>query len=613
MLDSRFNTNTAKAAAALLLTAAALGMNGCSSGLSVDGYRGGSATDAAVHLTGSVFGGQQPVSGSTIQLYTVGTTGLKSASRALIGSTVTSDAFGNFSITGDYQCNDGVNPAATQVYITATGGNPGVGSNNSTISMVAALGSCSSLSSSTFVNINEMSTAAFAYALSPFTQDITHVGASGSNPTGLVNAFANAAALVQVSTGTAGSASLAAGVSVPVTELNTLGNILAACVNSTGAASTGCTTLFSATGGTDTFSAALGIARNPSASAVTALYSLPGANGPFQPSLAARPGDFTVAITSTGNGTLATPYGLAVDAAGNAWVTNETGSNLVQIAPTGGLSANITSLGLTGAQGVALDRSGNVWVANTAGNTVVKATVSGGAVSSSSSFTTGGINAPVALALDSAGNAWIANFNGNSVTGLNNAGTALSGSPFTGSGNITLPSGVAVSSTGTVYVTSGNGSAVVLTNAGAYSSVLTDNALQGPTAVALDSSSHVILTGFTTGTSSSGAVSEFASGGTAASVSPVSSSSFMPAAVVSDGTSLWVTNAGTNGGLVQMTYGSATFTSPAAGYGSLNAPQGVAVDSSGSVWTANAGSNTVSKFVGLAAPVTTPLAANVGP
>jgi hypothetical protein len=31
------------------------------------------------------------------------------------------------------------------------------------------------------------------------------------------------------------------------------------------------------------------------------------------------------------------------------------------------------------------------------------------------------------------------------------------------------------------------------------------------------------------------------------------------------------------------------------------------------VWTANSGSNTVSKFIGLAAPVTTPLAAIVGP
>jgi hypothetical protein len=613
MLDQRLNTKAAKGTAALLLAAAALVMNGCSNGLSGDSYRGGPAAGSSVHLTGSVFGGQQPVSGSTIQLYTVGTTGMKSAARPMIGATVQSDAYGNFSITGDYQCNDGVNPVATQVYITATGGNPGIGSNNSTISMVAALGACSSLSASTFVNINEMSTIAFAYALSPFTTDITHVGATGTNPTGLVNAFANATALEDTASGIAGSTTLPAGVSVPVTEMNTLADILALCVNSTGTGNADCTALFSASGGSDTFSAALGIARNPAASAVTALYSRPNANSPFQPTLPSRPADFTLALTSTGNGNFATPFGIAVDAAGNAWVTNETGTNLVQLTPTGALAANITSLGLTGAQAVALDRSGNVWVANTAGNSVVKATVSGGTVSSSSSFTAGGIDAPVALALDWPGNAWIANFNGNSVTALTSTGSALGGSPFTGNGNITLPAGIAVSPTGTVYVTSGNGSAVVLGSAGAYSSTVTDNALQGPTAVAIDPSSHVVLTGFTTGASSSGAVSEFAAGGAAAAVSPVSNASMTPAAVAADGTSLWVTNASASGGLVQMTYGSSAIVSPAAGYGSLNMPQGVAVDGSGSVWTANAGSNTVSKFVGLAAPVTTPLVVNLQP
>ena len=40
---------------------------------------------------------------------------------------------------------------------------------------------------------------------------------------------------------------------------------------------------------------------------------------------------------------------------------------------------------------------------------------------------------------------------------------------------------------------------------------------------------------------------------------------------------------------------------------------GIAIDASGNIWTANTGDNSVSVFVGLAAPVVTPLAANVGP
>jgi len=260
--------NLAASVAALGLAAM---LSGCSSSLPSNFGVVAPTPGNAGHLTGKVFGGQQPVSGSTIQLYTVGTTGLKSASTALIGSTVTSDANGNFAITGDYSCT-GTTPG-TQVYLTATGGNSGSGT-NSNLTMAAALGSCATLlanAATTFITINEVTTVAAAYALAPFASSITSIGATGSNPSGLVNAFANAALLANTSAGSAGAAGLATGVTVPTTEINTLADILAACVNTTGSASTQCTTLFSATGATDTFGAALGIARNPGAAAITAL------------------------------------------------------------------------------------------------------------------------------------------------------------------------------------------------------------------------------------------------------------------------------------------------------------------------------------------------------
>ena len=83
--------------------------------------------------------------------------------------------------------------------------------------------------------------------------------------------------------------------------------------------------------------------------------------------------------------------------------------------------------------------------------------------------------------------------------------------------------------------------------------------------------------------------------------------------VATDGTSIWVANDASAGALAQFSYSSTAPLSPIAGFGSLSSPTGVAVDASGSVWTTNSGSNTVSKFIGLAAPVTTPLAATVGP
>jgi hypothetical protein len=164
-----------------------------------------------------------------------------------------------------------------------------------------------------------------------------------------------------------------------------------------------------------------------------------------------------------------------------------------------------------------------------------------------------------------------------------------------------------------VYVTSGNGSIINLSNAGTFVAALNDGTLQGPVGVAVDPSGRILATGFTTGTSVGGALSQFTSGGTAAAGSPVTSGIFTPAGVATDGTSIWVANNASSGALAQFSYGSTSPLSPIAGFGALSSPTSVAVDSSGSVWTANSGSNTISKFIGIAAPVTTPLAAVAGP
>ena len=294
-------------------------------------------TQKTIKVSGIVHGGQQPVSQATIQLYSVGTGGLKSASNPLIGSTIQTGSDGSFNITGAYNNCTG----ATQVYIVATGGNAGSGTNSS-IALAAALGPCSSLNSGTYIVINEVSTIAAAYALAPFASDFAHIGATGSNPTGLVNAFASAALLANTAVGSAGGASVPAGVTVPLAEINTLADVVSACINTAGSSSNPCIALFSATGATETFGASLAIAKNPGASAVTALYSLSVPTAPFQPTLtgSSAPNDFTIAINATAGGTLATPYGIAIDASGNAWVTNETGSAVSELSASGGLLAS---------------------------------------------------------------------------------------------------------------------------------------------------------------------------------------------------------------------------------------------------------------------------------
>ena len=584
------------AVASALLTGCAL--NGTSSTA-----LGGSSTTPQARFQGKVFGGQQPVSGATIQLYTVGTAGIASAATPLIASPGVTNASGQFAITGTYSCT-----SATQVYIVATGGNSGSGTNPA-LSLMAALGPCNSLTPSTFINMNELTTIAAVYALSPYMTDYAHIGATGSNPAGLVNAFKTANLLVD--SGLGASPTPPSGMTLPTTRLNTLADILAACVNTTGASSTGCTALFTATGASETIGAGLAIAKNPGSAAVTALYSLAIPTSPFVPMLGAKPNDFTLALNYTG-AELASPYGIAIDASGNAWVTNEAGFSVVKApSPTQTFATtSYNTAGLIAPRGISIDPSGNVWIANTGGNNVVKLT-SAGSPAVGSPFSSGGISAPIAVANDSGGNAWVANFNGNSITELSSAGIASGSSPVTGSGALNGPTSIALDANGRVAVANaGSGQLCLFNNSAALQSCISDGTLFAASSVAVSTGGNVTLTGSETGASVTGALTIATSTGIVIPGSPFTGGGLaLPTAAAYDGNSnSWLTNSGS---LSEFAGGTAV--SPTTGFGSLNSPAGVAVDASGNIWTANSGDNSVSIFVGLGTAVTTPLAANVGP
>ena len=179
--------------------ATGLAMSGCGVGL-VD-----TSTTGPLTLSGKAMGGQQGVAGATIQLYRAGRTGNGSAAVPLLTTAVTTDKFGFFNITGDYGCQS----STDQVYLMATGGNPGMaaGTNNTSIAMMAALGDCGTLLSngaSQFIWVNEITTAAAAWALAPFMTGPASVGASATNAAGLRNAFLDAGLLANTTTGNPG-------------------------------------------------------------------------------------------------------------------------------------------------------------------------------------------------------------------------------------------------------------------------------------------------------------------------------------------------------------------------------------------------------------------------
>lgn len=606
--------------AGLTILASAV-LSGCSAGTTaLTGSSGGSGGKGVVIAQGRVVGGQQPVSGATVQLYSVGTTGIGSASHALISSTIitsdgsgtggnTSNAFntlprGEFTISGTYSCS-----SATQVYITATGGNAG-GGNNTALGLLAALGPCTSLTSSTFINLNELTTVAADYALAPFMVDYAHIGATGSNPIGLVNAFNAAGTLVNFQTGLITTP--ASGITLPTAQLNTLANILASCINGTSAAaSPACTTLLGATGSSETIGTGLAIATHPGSGSITALYTLVTGTPPFSPGLTAPPNDFTLAINYAGP-ELSSPGGIAIDASGNAWVTNESGSSVVKLSALSSTFATTTYSGgsLLSPRGISIDRSGNVWIANTGGNSVVKLSSSGTALSGTG-FTGGSISTPVAIANDSVGNAWVANFGGNSITEFSSGGSPSAASPITGSSVLNAPTAIALDSTGRIIVAnSGTGQLCLFSSAVVLQSCVSDGYLFGSTSLAVSSSGAIAMAGSTTGATVSGAFTLATNTGAVNASSPVYGGGLtLPLAVAYDGNGKsWFANSASIS-----EFSGSTAISPAAGFGTLNAPSAIAVDPSGNLWTANSGDNSVSVFIGLATPVTTPIAANVGP
>lgn len=447
---------------------------------------GGSSS--AIALRGVANGGQQPLLGSVIQLYAVGTSGYGSVATPLLPTSgpsvvTTSDGSGiggnvsngnnsltagMFTITGDYTC-----PSNSYVYITVAGGNPQVGgAANPDVALVAALGSCANLqanAASTFITINEVTTVAAVWAFQQFaaitpgttlysqpgdgvTAPAFTVGTSATNMQGLINAFGMASVLANTSTGTTpGSNTSGTQSNVETWQVATVANILASCVNSdpvggAGGTSTNCSSLFNAAKvgsntPADTLQAAWLMAQNPGNNVQTLFGLVSGVGAPFS-GADNYVNDWTIgfAVTTTyGTGNLASPNGLAIDGYGNLWVAST--------CYNGGVCSNgfITEFD---PQGNLISKIANYNTGSTASPTLVTI----GKQTSNS--------IPFQIAIDLANNAWVADrTNGyvfrvgasGSAGGANGGGGAAAFAISTGAS--TLPTAIAVDGNGTVWAT----------------------------------------------------------------------------------------------------------------------------------------------------------------
>jgi len=117
------------------------------------------------------------------------------------------------------------------------------------------------------------------------------------------------------------------------------------------------------------------------------------------------------------------PSRFAIDASGNLWLAN-TAANVVTELSSSGSTVGTFSLpgaGGTITQSVAIDGAGNVWVTQKSGNNSVTELNNGGNLLGT--FSTG--TSPNGIAIDPSGNVWVSNNGSSNVSKFSNSGSAL--------------------------------------------------------------------------------------------------------------------------------------------------------------------------------------------
>jgi hypothetical protein len=325
------------------------------------------------------------------------------------------------------------------LYLVALGGNGGAGT-NSAIGMMGVVGLSDTAPDS--VTLSELTTVAGEWALAQFLDSSgQQAGAPLSNAAGIANAAGQASDnLADIVTGAAAShlpsAAQCASGAPPVNcdaleRLNTLGNIIAACVQSAGPSATlpSCATATNAcdivlacsatpVAGT-TLQAAHSIAANPLGN-VSQLFAAQALAQPFAPSLSAAPEGFEIALNvATLVGGFDNPFSCETDLTGDIWIANAGGNAVIKLSPTGRFISKFSPAGAKFDRpfDMAISLGNNVWVTNSAGSSVTELDSEGNLIDNDSPAGAL-ISRPFGIEIDSANNVWVGNFGNNSISEL---------------------------------------------------------------------------------------------------------------------------------------------------------------------------------------------------
>jgi hypothetical protein len=575
-------------------------------------------------ITGVVHGGNLPVNGATIQLWTVGSGSYGAAATKLGPALTTVGPNGSFSYAqGSYNCtNSGL------VYITSFGGNSGGGTNNN-IMLAAALGTCSNLlanAATTFITINEVTTAATAYALGqyftpavggPASADSFGAPSTTQAQTGIANAFATVNNLVNISTGTAvTSTNLSSSVS-PITAWSIASNVATfTAANSLAAGDSVTLSGF----GTSTFFNGLAVTvLSTGLSSTQFEASVTHANGSATEAGAFSAGSVTAAPESAKLNTIADILASCVNTATGGTAGDSTNCGMLfsgVVSATGTLPTDTLQAAVYMSLNPTSTNSNTDWPLPTGTCTSNLCSLFALAASNPpfvgvstqpTDWTVGiqytsstALSFPQNLAIDAGGNVWVINANGKTD---NLAELSPTGSPVViaaatttqqyrsdaidTNGNVWFATSSSPSST-FEYKTSG-----ALTSSTSYSS---------PYAIAIDVSNDVFVGRNSSTSCTTTAVGEFTADSLTSLTSfgcPATTADTFAYMAADASGNLWITNAAGSGGSGYITEvtgipSTVTYTAISAGGSvpSLSEPFGVAVGAGGSnIWIANAGTS----------------------
>ncbi len=380
---------------------------------------------------------------------------------------------------------------------------------------------------------------------------------------------------------------------------------------------------------------------------------------------------------------LSSPRDAAVDSSGNVYIADSgnhrirrvtTSGNITTFAGTGTASSTgdggaASSATLNSPEKLILDSSDNIYIGETGGNRVRKIDTSGNistiaglgptAVGDGGAAASSSLNTPYGAAADASGNVYIADTAGNRVRRVDAttgnittfAGTGTAGNTGDGaaatSATLTAPRGVAVDSSGNVYIvdtgnqrvrrvdTSGNIAAFAGTGTAGSTgdgAAATAATLSFPNSAAVDSSGNVYIADTINHkvrmVNTSGTISTFAgtgSGGNTGDGGAASSAALnTPIGVAVDSSgNVYIADAGNHRvrrvdastGNIAAFAGTGTSGSTgdggAAASARLNDPNGVAVDSAGNVYISDTGNHRIRR-VGTSGTISTIAGASAG-